>query len=86
MISPQLTSPQSHVKLMKYNLLNYSGADTITRNPYLREKISSINPDIILVQEMIAQAGVDGFKNIVLLNNYSAGTFLNDYDTENAII
>jgi hypothetical protein len=51
------------IKLMNYNLLNYPGTATTTSNPYFREVISSINPDIIAVQEMKSQAGVDGFKN-----------------------
>ena len=42
---------------MNYNLLNYSGTDTTTRNQYFKEKISSVNPDIIAVQEMTSQAG-----------------------------
>jgi endonuclease/exonuclease/phosphatase family metal-dependent hydrolase len=48
---------------MNYNLLNYPGTDATTRNPYFREIISSVDLDIIAVQEMTSQAGVDGFKN-----------------------
>ena len=51
---------------MNYTLLNYSGTDTTTHNQYYREKISSVNPNIIAVQEMRSQAGVDGYKNNVL--------------------
>ncbi|MEJ2495839.1 MAG: hypothetical protein P8Y79_16100 [Ignavibacteriaceae bacterium] len=58
--------PQSSVKLMNYNLLNYPGTDITTRNPNFREIIASANPDIIAVQEITSKAGVDGFKNNVL--------------------
>jgi endonuclease/exonuclease/phosphatase family metal-dependent hydrolase len=39
-----------------------TGTDTTTCNPYFREIISSVNPDIIAVQEMTFQAGVDGYR------------------------
>jgi hypothetical protein len=75
-------------KLMSYNLLNYPGTDTTTRNPYLRTVISSVAPDILVAQEVTSQAGVDGFLNNVLnsvLPGYSAGIFINGPDTDNAI-
>ena len=53
-LSPFSFSP-SPIKLMNYNLLNYPGSDTTTRNPYFREIIASTNPDIIAVQEMTSQ-------------------------------
>ena len=56
-------SPQSSIKLMNYNLLKFPGTDTTTRNPNFRKIISSVNPDIIAVQEIASQAGVDGFNN-----------------------
>lgn len=56
---------------MNHKPFNYLGTDTTTRNPYFMEIISSINLDIIAVQEMTSRAGVDGFKNNVLKNIYS---------------
>jgi len=58
-----------------YNLLNNTGTNITIPNLYFREIISSVNPDIIVVQEMTSQASVDGFKNSVLLNNYSITFF-----------
>lgn len=47
--------------------------------------ISSFNLAVIVVREIISQSAVDGFKINVLLNNYSAGIFINGYDIDNAI-
>jgi len=77
--------PQQEITLMSYNILNYPGNDTTIRNQYFRTVISSVNPDIIVVQEIQSQQGVDGFKSNVLLNQYEAGTFINGPDTDNAI-
>jgi endonuclease/exonuclease/phosphatase family metal-dependent hydrolase len=74
--------------LMSYNLLNYPGTDTTTRNPYFRTIFSSVEPDILVVQEVISQAGIDGFLNNVLNaagSGYAAGTFINGPDTDNGI-
>ena len=57
---------QTNFKIMSYNLLNYPGTDTTTRNPYLRTTIAAVNPDIFVVQEITSQAGVDGVLNNVL--------------------
>ena len=50
------TQPQHTI--MSYNLLNYPGTDTTTRNPYYRTTFSSIQPDILVVQEVISQSGL----------------------------
>ena len=73
---------------MSYNLLNYPGSDSAVRNPYFRTVIESTIPDILVVQEMLSQAGVNGFLNNVLnlvSSGYAAGTFIDGYDTDNAI-
>jgi exonuclease III len=79
---------QAQVKITSYNLLNYPGTDTTTRNPYFRTVISSINPDILIVQEITSQAGINGFLNGVMNytgNFYSSGLFLDGPDTDNEI-
>ena len=73
---------------MTYNLLNYPVTDTTIRNPYFRTIFSNIQPDILVVQEVITQGGVDGFLNKVLnqvSSGYAAGFFLDGPDTDNAI-
>lgn len=79
---------QSEVTLMSYNILNYPGTDTTTRNPYFRTIFDSVEPDIIVVQEIQSQDGVNGFLNNVLnaaSSGFAAGTFINGPDTDNAI-
>lgn len=80
--------PQNQVKIMSYNLLNYPGSDTTTRNPNFRIVVSSINPDILVAQEMVSQAGVNNFLSKVMNSfgqTYSAGVFIDSTDTDNAI-
>jgi endonuclease/exonuclease/phosphatase family metal-dependent hydrolase len=78
---------QSNHKIMSYNLLNYP-ADSTTRNPAFRTILSNILPDVLVVQEMTSQAGVNGFLNNVLnsvSSGYSAGVFSDGEDTDNAV-
>jgi endonuclease/exonuclease/phosphatase family metal-dependent hydrolase len=74
--------------IMTYNLLNYPGNDTTTRNPHFRTIFSNIQPDILVVQEINSQSGVDGFLNNVLKyvsSEFEAGLFINGPDTDNAV-
>lgn len=80
--------PQITNKIMTYNALNYPGSTAGIRNPYFSTVISSANPDILVMQEMTSQAGVNGFLTNVLIpidTNYSAGIFIDGPDTDNAI-
>lgn len=72
---------------MTYNLLNYPGTDT-SRNQYFRTVMSETKPEILVVQEMTSQAGVDLFLNNVMNTfgvTYASGTFIDGYDTDNAV-
>jgi endonuclease/exonuclease/phosphatase family metal-dependent hydrolase len=83
-----VSNSQIQHTIMSYNLLNYPGNDSGTRNPYFRTTIANIVPDILVVQEMTSQAGVNGFLNNVLnvvSSGYAAGAFIDGYDTDNAI-
>lgn len=81
-------SGQQDYTVMSYNLLNYPGNDTTVRNPYFRTVISATQPDILVVQEITSQAGVNGFL-INVLNSasggYATGVFNDGPDTDNAI-
>ena len=73
---------------MSYNILNYPGSTSAIRNPYFRTVIANTVPDVLVVQEILSQEGVDGFLNNVLniaSSGYAAGTFIDGYDTDNAI-
>ena len=50
-------------KIMSYNALNYPGSTAAERNPYFSTVVSNANPDILVMQEMTSQAGVNGFLN-----------------------
>ena len=79
---------QSQNTIMTYNLMNYPVTDTTSRNPYFRTVFSNVQPDILVVEEVTSISGVNGFLNNVLnrvSSGYSAGTFINGPDTDNAI-
>lgn len=79
---------QNQHTIMTYNLLNYPITDTTSRNPYFRTIFANFQPDILVVQEMISQQGVNAFLSKILLPNnpyYQAGTFIDGFDTDNAI-
>lgn len=79
---------QQQMKVMTYNLLNYPSQDTNIRNPHFRTVISSVNPDILVVCEITSLSGVNSFLSNVLnygTATYSAGFFINGFDTDNAI-
>ncbi len=85
---PVLLSAQQQYTIMDYNLLNYPGNDTTTRNPYFRTTMAAVTPDILVCEEMTSQAGVDGFLNNVLLpvfSGYAAGTFIDGPDTDDEL-
>jgi Endonuclease/Exonuclease/phosphatase family len=79
---------QQQMKIMSYNLLNYPSPDTNIRNPYFRTVISSANPDIIVVCEIVSLPGVNSFLSNVLnysSSDYTAGAFIDGYDTDNEL-
>lgn len=82
-----VNAQQEHT-IMSYNLLNYPGSDTTARNPHFRTVISAVNPDILVVQEITSQTGVNGFLNNVLnsaLSGYAVGTFIDGPDSDNSV-
>lgn len=79
----------SDVSFVSWNILNYPGSSGPVREPYYRTVLASIGPDILVVQEMLGQDGVDSFLENVLLEVepglWSAGPFHNSYDSDRAI-
>jgi len=78
---------QDTAKIMGYNLLNYNTNED--RNVYFKKTMAYTSPDVLGVCEIISQAGVDEFLSNVLNADsaglYSAGTFIDGPDTDNAI-
>jgi len=83
-----IVSAQTQHTIMSYNVLNLVLTDTLERNPHFRTIFSNIQPDILVCQEMTSVTGVNGFLSRVLnkvSSGYAAGTFINGFDTDNAI-
>lgn len=85
---------QDTIVFLSYNLLNYPSAggsyaaDTTARHPHYRTIMNAVNPDILVVQEMNSQTGMNKFLSDVLNssgNTYSKGPFIDGYDTDNGI-
>jgi endonuclease/exonuclease/phosphatase family metal-dependent hydrolase len=76
---------QDSFRVMTYNLLNYPSKIASTRNPYFKQVVEHVNPDILVVQEMESISGVSLFLEQVLDTNYTAGGFIDGYTTDNAI-
>jgi hypothetical protein len=73
--------------MMQYNILNYPSSDTTIQNAYLRTTLSYIKPDILVAEEMQSINSVNGILNNILnsFGKYKAGTFIDGYDSDNAI-
>ncbi len=69
---------QDTVKVMCFNLQNYTPADT-SRNQYFRTILKEVHPDLLMVEEITSQVSVNIFLNNVLKSfegNYTAGDFV----------
>lgn len=77
---------QQQFTVMTYNLLNYPDADTALRNKYYREVICYAQPDILLVQELGGEQGLQMLnKCIATCGPYKAGVLIPGPDSDNAI-
>lgn len=81
------TLGQDTLRIATYNILNYPGVDGAQRNSYFRTVIHTMEPDIMVVQEMESQIGVDLFLDEVLNykqpNTYSSVPFNDGPDSDN---
>lgn len=75
-----LVFSQSSFRMVSYNLLQYDGTE---RNEHLRTVIDSIDPDLIIVQEIESQIAVDSFAISVLNNEFMTIPFHDGYTTDN---
>ena len=79
---------QDTILLMTYNLLGYPGTNSGTRNPYYKTTMTAVKPDVLVIQEVTSQIGIDGFLANVLKPvspNYNKGAWLDGPDTDNGI-
>uniref|UniRef100_A0A832I305 Choice-of-anchor D domain-containing protein n=1 Tax=Eiseniibacteriota bacterium TaxID=2212470 RepID=A0A832I305_UNCEI len=83
-------APAAHaLRIVNYNILNYPGPSVSVRNPHFRTILEPLEPDVVVVQEMTSQAGVDSFRNNVLNvlwpGEWASAPFINGNDTDNAL-
>jgi hypothetical protein len=68
------TTNTDTLRIMDYNLLNYPGSTSATRNPYFRAVVHSSKPDVLVTLENTSSAGVTLFRDSVL-NYYQTGFY-----------
>jgi hypothetical protein len=73
------------VRIMTYNLLNYSSG----RESLYRKILDATNPDLLVVQEILSQGAVNNFASLVLNQvdpgEWAAAPFNDGPDTDNAL-
>lgn len=76
----------THFRVMSYNMLKFSHDDG-DRAGYFQAVFDSVNPDIILTQEMVNEAGCDTILNRLNHggNEYERAFFTNGYDTDHML-
>ena len=84
LLSTAFIHSQERVKIATYNILNYPN-NTAVKNPKFKLILDNLNPDILVVQEILSQSAVNEFLNEVLSDEFEAGDFINGPDTDNAI-
>jgi len=77
------------IKVVSWNLLNFPGSTGAAREVYFRTVINKLNPDVLVVQEMLSQTEVNQFlskvMNYTYPGRYAAAGFTNGPDTDNAM-
>ena len=81
-----LPQPAWGLRIVTYNVLNYSSG----RVSYFQPVINGMEPDLLVVQEILSQSAVDYFLDYVLNGaggpgGFAAATFYNGPDTDNAL-
>lgn len=81
--------PADTLRVMVYNILNYPNAQGSQRNQYFRKIFRYLQPDLILVGEMISQVGIDSMLsrnlNIAGTTDWAAAPFIDGPDTDGAL-
>jgi endonuclease/exonuclease/phosphatase family metal-dependent hydrolase len=81
-----LSFGQNRVKILTYNVLNYPNyVNELNKNAKYQIIFDEAQPDIVAVQEILSQAAVNQFLANTLGSSFSAATFFNGPDTDNAL-
>jgi len=77
------------LRVVDYNITNYPSVLFPARQPYFRTIMTPLNADIVVVQEMRTQAGVDSFRtnvlNVIEPGQWASAPFFDGNDTDNAL-
>jgi len=81
--------PGSALRICTYNVLNFPGTTGSAREDDFRAVINEIDPDVLVVQEMLSSSGMNQFLNNVMNygqpGTYAAAPFDDGYDTDNSL-
>jgi len=84
LLGSAVASPAAAMRVMTYNVLNYSSG----RTTQFVSILSQIQPDVLVAQELIGAGGANAFLNTVLNvaepGQWALGTFVDGTDTDNA--
>ncbi len=77
------------LRVVNYNITNYPGLNLAGRQPHFRTILSGLGADIVVVQEIQSQAGVDSFRtnvlNVVEPGQWASAPFIDGNDTDNGL-
>lgn len=82
-------SPALALRIVDYNIMQYPNTNGTGRNPYFRTLMQPLGADLVVVEEIMSQAGVDSFRTNVLNalepGMWSSAAFTNGHDTDNML-
>jgi endonuclease/exonuclease/phosphatase family metal-dependent hydrolase len=89
LLGPVDAALAGRLRLMNHNLLNYPGSTGTARAPHFQTLLVEAVPDLLVVQEMLGQAGVNQFLAQVLeplqAGLWTAAPFHDGTDTDRAL-
>jgi hypothetical protein len=84
-----LPPPAQALRVVTYNVLNFPGSTGGARLDDFAAVIDEIDPDVVIVQEMISSSGMtqflNGAMNATTPGKYAAGPFVDGPDTDNSL-
>ncbi len=84
-----LPPPAQALRVVTYNVLNFPGSTGGARLDDFAKVIDAIDPDVVIVQEMISSSGMtqflNGAMNATTPGEYAAGPFVDGPDTDNSL-
>lgn len=60
-----LASPAHALRVVAWNLLGYDDAAVPVRRPHMIQVVPGLNPDVMIVQELLTAAAADSFANLL---------------------